>query len=103
MFLERVRRSLAQRSLSWCTGDEFLYGETVDISLFRFPWFSPIWYYDGREKMPKSKMKKGYVLGIADHVGDAFTYQILPELRLTRPRKRKVHLTRSVIRLRLGL
>ena len=97
MFLDRVRRALAQRSLSWKTGEESLYGKTTDISLFRFPWFSPIWYYDGKEKMPKSKMKKGFVIGIADHVGDAFTYEILPEIRLKNPRKRKVHLSCSVI------
>ena len=70
------------------------------MSLFRFPWFSKIWYYNGKEKMPKVKMKAGYFLGFADHVGDNFTYQVLPEAFLKRPRGRKLHLHRSVIRLR---
>ena len=29
--------------------------------------------------MPRCKMKPGFVLGIEDNVGDAFTYQIIPE------------------------
>ena len=76
-------------------------GETSDISVFRFGWFSPIWYYNGRTSMPRSKMRKGFVLGIADSVGDPFTYLIAPEEFILKPRKRRhPHLTRSVIRLR---
>ena len=41
-YLANVRRCLAQRSLDWATPDEALHGETVDISVFRFPWFCPV-------------------------------------------------------------
>ena len=45
-------------------------------------------------------MKAGYFLGIADTVGDAFTYYILPEKWLNNKRRRHKHLVRSVVRLR---
>ena len=91
---------LARKSLNWRTGEECLVGKTSDISLFRFPWFSPIWYYNGKEKMPRVKMKAGFFLGYADHCGDFFTYQVLPEKKLKTPRGKNLHLHRSVIRIR---
>lgn len=78
-----------------------LYGKTSDISVFQFPWFSPIWFYDPSHKMPEHKMCPGYFLGIEENIGDAFTYQILPVKDITKAKGgRCKHLTRSVIRLR---
>ena len=100
-FLEKVRRCLAQRSLNWKTGEEELNGETTDISIFRFPWFCPIWFYDPKSKMPQLKMRPGFFLGIDENVGDSFCYKILPYSDVTKVKGRYVkHLTRSVIRLR---
>ena len=94
-----VRRSIARKKLDWRTGNECLFGETTDISLFRFKWFCPIWYYNPSIKMPKYKMLKGFFLGIEENVGDFFTYQILPEEKLKKGGRCK-HLSRSVVRLR---
>ena len=99
-FLAKVRRFLAKKQLGWQTGEECLNGETVDISVFCFPWFSPIWYYDPSIKMPKHKMRPGYFLNIEENIGDAFTYQILPVKDITKAKGRRKHITRSVIRLR---
>ena len=88
------------RSLAWRTPEESLYGEVADISVFRFPCFCAIWYYNGREKLPNVKMKPGYFLGVAEYIGDAFTYLILPAAYLKKKRGRHRHLVRSVIRLR---
>ena len=40
-FLAKVRRVISQRSLGWRTGDEALYGETINISIFRSPLVRP--------------------------------------------------------------
>ena len=45
-FLALVRGFYAQKGLDWHPAEDTLYGETLDISVFRFPWFSPVWYYD---------------------------------------------------------
>ena len=45
-FIVLVRGCLARKSLNWKPSEEILFGENVDISVFRFPWFSPVWYYD---------------------------------------------------------
>ena len=74
-----ILQQLSHRSLDWRTSEECLFGETSDISLYRFPWFAKIWYYNGREQIPRAKMKPGYILGYADHFGDKFIYQVLPE------------------------
>ena len=74
-----------------------MYGDTSDISVFRFAWFCPIWYYDP-VSFPHTKMKKGFFLNVAFSVGDAFTYVIMPEAQLKR--SRPITLVRSVIRRR---
>ena len=104
-FLVFVRGCLARKSLDWRPSEEAMYGETLDISVFRFPWFAPIWYYNPQSSFPKDKMEKGYHLGIAHNVGDAFSYIILPALELDKYEKRKRYkpqtLVRSVVRHRL--
>ena len=41
-FLALVRGVYARKGLDWRPAEETLYGETLDISVFRFPWFSPV-------------------------------------------------------------
>ena len=103
-FLTLVRGSLARKSLDWRPPEEALYGESLDISVFRFPWFSPVWYYNPRRSFPIDKMESGYFLGVANNVGDSFSYIVLPTLELDKYEKRKRHkpitLIRSVVRMR---
>jgi len=92
---------LARKSLGWKPSEEALFGETIDISVFRFPWFSPIWFYDPGQSFPNDKMMKGYFLNISPTVGDAFSYVILPETELKKhirhPRYNPTTLVRSVV------
>jgi hypothetical protein len=101
-YLNYVHPLLAQQSLDWRPGQEVLQGETLDISVLRFRWFAPVWYYNPRVSFPCDKMSPGFMLGIAPTVGDRFSYIILPvrdvsEIPLT-PHPTTV--TRSVVRLR---
>lgn len=72
-----VRTVVARRSLNWSTPHETHWGERPDISMFRFVFWEPIWYYNPRQTFPRSKMLKGRFLGIAQNVGDAFCFLIL--------------------------
>jgi hypothetical protein len=101
-YLNYVRPLLAQQSLDWRPGQEVLQGETPDISVLRFRWFAPVWYYNPRVSFPCDKMSPGFMLGIAPTVGDGFSYTILPvkeysDIPLT-PHPTTV--IRSVVRLR---
>ena len=101
-FLDKVRRCLSKSSLDGRCGNEALNGETPDISIFRFPWFSPIWYYSPTVSFPQDKMKAGFFLDIAANTGDGFAYIILPvTTHADIPNRRSpVTLVRSVIRSR---
>ncbi|GFH50653.1 hypothetical protein CTEN210_07129 [Chaetoceros tenuissimus] len=80
----------------WCYGLEFLdlfsihlsrqglqnktshlFGDTEDISIFRFPWFCPVWFYAPTLDFPVDRMKPGFFLGIATNIGDGFSYIII--------------------------
>jgi len=77
-FLDTVCRYLSKQSLDGRCGSEMINGETPDISIFRFPWFTPIWYYCPTLSFPQDKMLLGFFLGIAKNTGDSFSYVILP-------------------------
>jgi hypothetical protein len=100
-YLDMVRRSLSRNTLNWRTGHEAMNGDTPDISIFRFRWFAPVWYYAPSSSFPSSdKMLPGFCLGIAPNTGDGFSYTILPvkeykDIPLTRS---PVTLVRSVVR-----
>jgi hypothetical protein len=86
----------ARRKLEWKTPYEVHYGETPDISVFRFHFYEPIFYLDPTASFPQANMLPGRYLGIARTTGDAFTFHIITD----RPNGRNVVLTRSVIRRR---
>ena len=67
-FLDKVRRVLSKPKLNGISPLQQVYGSTVDISRFRFPWFSPVWYYDpnGTADFPNDRMKPGFFLDIPD-------------------------------------
>ena len=66
----------AQQNLEWKTPIEVLDGMTPDISVFRFSFFEPVWYYEPTAKYPEPNFLPGRFVGIAWHHGDAFTYRI---------------------------
>ncbi len=101
-FLNTVRPYLAQTSLNGRSGREILRGEMPDISIFRFPWFSPVWYYDPAASFPHGKMLPGFFLGVAESVGDGFSYIILPceKYEDIPTRRNPITLIRSVVRKR---
>ena len=74
-----LRTVLARRSLNWITPHGAHWGDRPDISVFRFTFWEPIWYYNPRQSFPKPKMLKGRFLGIAQNVGDAFCFLILTQ------------------------
>ena len=76
-FLNTISTCLSQQSLKNRSATEKVKGETPDISIFCFPWFSPIWYYTPNLDFPTSQMQPGFFLGIAENVGDSFLYIIL--------------------------
>ena len=63
--------------MDWRPSEEVLYGETLDIGVFRFPWFAPIWYLDPRRSFLNDKMTSGYFLGMENNVGDSFCYIVI--------------------------
>ncbi len=82
-FLDLVRRHLSKISLRGRSGHEMIFGETSDISIFRFRWFQPVWYYCPTVSFPTDKMRPGFFLGIAQGTGDGFSYIILPVDKLS--------------------
>jgi hypothetical protein len=85
----------AVRRLDWRTPYEHLFGDTPDISVFRFTFFEPIYYLEPSMQFPQANMIPGRYLGIARTTGDAFTFIILPEKST-----RGMCIHRSVIRSR---
>ena len=76
-YVALVRSHLARRSLDWRSPREKHFGDTPDISIFRFPFWQPVWYYAPKQQFPQSKMLPGRFLGIAQNTGDAFCYLVL--------------------------
>lgn len=66
----------AHKQLDWRTPKELLDGDTPDISMFRFSFFEPVWYYEPTAKYPDPNFLPGRFVGIAWDHGDAFTYKI---------------------------
>ena len=91
-----VHNIAANRQLKWRSPLEINEGHTPDISMFRFHFWEPIWYFDPRTKQPKDNLHKGRWLGIASTAGDAMTYYIFTE----KNKGRNVVLIRSVIKSR---
>jgi hypothetical protein len=58
---------------------ELHYSDTPNISMFRFEFWCPVWYYAPKQSFPKSKMLCGWFLGIAKNVGDAFCFLVLTD------------------------
>ena len=97
LYMSQVNNYTSRESLSWQTPMEVSSGHTPDISMFRFHFYEPIWYFVPKIKSPKNNLLKARFLALAESAGDAMTYYILTEPNP--PERRKV-LMRSVIRTR---
>ena len=80
---------------------EKMFGHTPDISsMFRFPFWCALWYFEPTAKYPKSNFLPGRMVGIAWDHGDAFlSYKIwtTPDGDWTKG----VELIRNVVKTRL--
>jgi transposase InsO family protein len=75
-YVTLVRTVLARRSLDWLTPHEAMFGETPDISVFRFCFWQPVWFYN-KTPFPDPRMTPARFLGVADQTGDGFAYLVL--------------------------
>ena len=87
---------LARKSLGWRTAHELHWGDTPDISMFRFYFWQPVWYYNPNVAFPSPKMLKGRFLGFAQNVADSFCYLILTNT--SKEGDKPSILSRSVVR-----
>ena len=101
-FLNSVGKFISKTSLGGKCAAELVKGETPDISCYRFPWFSSIWFYAPNLDFPKDCMLPGFFLGLAENTGDGFAYTILPvaEYSDIPTRGRLFTVVRSVVRTR---
>ena len=88
---------LAHRNLDWNCPHTLHYGDTPDISVFRFVFWCPVWFYAPSRSFPRSRMLPGRFLGIACNAGDAFCFLVLTNE--DDPSARSV-IARSVVRRR---
>lgn len=91
-----IMNHTASKRLQWKTPYEAHYGDTPDISVFRFEFWEPIYYHEPHAKFPTPNLLPGRFLGIARTTGDTFTFYIYTQ----KPKGRNMILTRSVIRKR---
>ena len=78
-YIALLQTIIARRTLGWRCAHECHFGDTPDISVFRFIFWCPVWYYAPSQSFPRSKMLPGRFVGIARNVGDAFCFLILTE------------------------
>ena len=64
------------KSLDWKTPVEKLQGKTPDISMFRFGFWAPVWYYETTAKFLAPNYLPARHLEIASKDGDYFTYKV---------------------------
>ena len=86
---------IAHRNLNWETPHTLHFGNTLDISVFCFVFWSPVWYYAPSNSFPRSKVLPGQFIRITHNVGDAFCFLIV--IHDDDPDQCKV-IARSVIR-----
>ena len=66
----------AAKRIGWKTPYEMHFGDTPDISVFRFTFWEPIYYHDPHARFPSPNLLPGRFLGIARTTGDTFTFYI---------------------------
>ena len=76
-YIALLQSVIAHQNLNWDTPHTLHFGDTLDISVFRFVFWSPVWYYAPSNSFPCSKMLPGQFIGITHNVGDAFCFLIV--------------------------
>ena len=101
-YLDQIGCYLSKATLGGRCSSEKLMGQTVDISVFRFHWFQPVWYYSPTLSFPQDKMEPGFFLKLAESTGDGFAYHVLPgkEYKDIPTTRNPVVLVRCVVRSR---
>ena len=64
------------KSLDWKTTMEKLHGNPPDISMFRFGFWAPVWYYEPTAKFLAPNVLTERCLDIASKNGNYFTYKV---------------------------
>lgn len=70
---------MAVECLKWRTPYEKLIGVTLDVLVFRFILYEPIYYMDPNVSFPHPNMLSGRFLEITRTIGDSFTFYILTD------------------------
>ena len=73
-YIALLQSVIAHRHLNWDTPHTLHFGDTLDISIFRFVFWSPMWYYAPSNSFPHYKMLPGWFIGLARNVGDVFCF-----------------------------
>ena len=76
-YIALLQSVIAHQNLNWKSPHTLHFGDTQDISVFHFVFWSPVWYYAPSNSFPNSKMLPGWFVGIARNVGDAFCFLIV--------------------------
>ena len=76
-YVTLIRTCLARRQLQWQTPHEVHFGETPELTRFRYIFWQPIWFYHKEARFPNAKMLKGRFLGLATNVCDQYCYLVL--------------------------
>ena len=76
-YVALLQSVIAHWNLNWEIPHTLHFGDTPDISIFRFVFWSPMWYYAPSNSFPHSKMLPGRFIGIACNVGDMFCFLIV--------------------------
>ena len=77
-FLDQVGCCLSKHTLHGRTSSDKVWETSIDVSVFRFSMFQPIWYYDPNLSFQQDTMSPGLSLCLAEKTGDGFTYVVLP-------------------------
>ena len=76
-YIVLLQSVIAHQNLNWDTPHTLHFGDTLDISVFRFVFWSPVWYYTPSNCFPHSKMLPGRFIRLAHNVGDVFCFLIV--------------------------
>jgi hypothetical protein len=57
--LDKGRHFLSKQSLEGRCASEMINGDVPDISIFRYPWFAPVWFYCPTLSFPQDKVLPG--------------------------------------------
>ena len=75
-YIALLQSVIVHQNLNWDTPHTLHFGDTLDISVFHFVFWSPMWYYAPSNSFPRSKMLSGHFIRLAHNVGDVFCFLI---------------------------